>query len=111
MRCVPHEETDDLAALNLDGFVALVTTQSSSWIAAGATWTVNRSPDDGRNKHAAWVSIHHLDREGDLIVWDSGEAELLAGGPNVPLTQKHFEGLRVATAPLDELVALVIRRM
>ena len=95
--------------LNLDNFLALVSTQSSSWAAAGASWTVERSPEDGRNKHSAWVTIQHLDREGALILWDSGEGELEAGGANDTFIQKHFDDLEVANAPLDELVELVIR--
>lgn len=95
--------------LNLDDFIALVASRSHSWVEAGATWRVDRSPDDGRNKHSAWVTVQQDDRDGVLIVWDSGETELEAGGSAAPLIQKHFDGLDAADAALDELVALVIR--
>ena len=95
--------------LNLDDFIALITSRSQSWLEAGATWKVDRSPDDGRNKHAVWVTVQQSDREGVLIVWDSGEAELEAAGSSVPMFQKHFEGLDTAGVALDELAALVIR--
>lgn len=97
------------AVLNLDDFIALVTSQSHSWVEVGATWRVDRSPDDGRNKHGAWVTLQQGDRDGVLIVWDSGEAELEVGESAVPFTQKHFDGLDTADSALDELVALVIR--
>jgi hypothetical protein len=97
------------AVLNLDDFIALVASRSHSWVEAGATWSVERSPNDGRNKHGAWVTVQQSDREGVLIVWDSGEAELEAGGSAAPFIQRHFDGIDVADAALDELVALVIR--
>jgi hypothetical protein len=98
------------AVLNLDDFIALITSRSQSWVEAGATWKVDRSPDDGRNKHAVWVTIQQSDREGVLIVWDSGEAELEAAGSSAEIFQKHFEGLGTADVALDELAELVIRQ-
>ena len=96
--------------LDLDGFFALVDNSAAAWTEAGAQWTTNRTPDDGRNKHAAWVTIRHGDREGQLTVWDSGEAELEAGGLTEPLTQTHFDGLETAIIPLADLVGLVVLR-
>ena len=98
-----------VVVLDLDDFLALVDHGSAAWSEAGAQWTMDRSPDDGRNKHSAWVTIRHEDREGQLIVWDSGEAELEAGGPSEPLIQRHFDGLTSAVAPLADVVALVVR--
>ena len=72
-----------VATLNLDPFLALVAGQSQAWVEAGASWNVERSPDHGRNKHSAWVTIEYLDRVGVLILWDSGEGELrLANQPS-----------------------------
>ena len=99
-----------MSVLNLDVFLALVADSSAEWAEVGARWTTHRSPDDGRDKHSAWVTIRHDDREGQLTVWDSGEAELETGGPTGPMTQTHFDGLDTAITPLAELVALVIRR-
>lgn len=99
----------DAGLLDLNGFVDLVSTRSPFWREAGAVWTLHRSPDDGHNKHSAWVTIEHLDRVGTLIVWDSGEAELEAGSTTADIVRKHFERLHAADDALDELVARVVR--
>lgn len=36
-----------------------------------------RSPEDGRPKASAWVTVQRGATAGEIIVWDSGECELL----------------------------------
>jgi hypothetical protein len=100
---------EDAGVFDLDEFVDMVLRASPSWRNAGAVWKLDRSPDDGRNKHSVWVTVEHVDRAGTLIVWDSGEAELEAGGATMQMVQKHFDGLQAADDALDELVAIVVR--
>ena len=94
--------------LDLAEFCATVEAAATEWVAAGATWSLQRSPQDGRNKHAAWVTIEHGDLAGQLTVWDSGEAELEVGGPSELWRAEHFEDLEHAGGPLKELVSDVV---
>ncbi len=46
---------------------------------------------DDRDKPSAWVTLSKGDREAELLVWSTGEAEYAAGGASVELVQKHYD--------------------
>jgi hypothetical protein len=90
--------------VDLGSFASAVMKRTSEWSARGASWELRRSPDDGRDKAAVWVTVKaHDGSAAQLTVWDSGEAELEVMAANGALTQSHFEGLLDAHRPLGEL--------
>jgi hypothetical protein len=42
----------------------------------GIEATLERSPNDGRPKASAWLTLRRGPTEGEIVVWDSGECEL-----------------------------------
>ena len=52
--------------------------------------TFGRSEGD-RPKHSSWVNIRSSDREGELLVWDSGEAELNLSDGSGAVTREHHD--------------------
>jgi hypothetical protein len=73
------------------------------------TGHLSRSPEDGRPKAFRGVSLRRGAVEGELLLWDTGEAELnlmpLGEGP----TQEHLEleGTRELAEALARLLAVV----
>jgi len=53
------------------------------------------SPSD-RLTQSCWVNIQRGDREAELLLWESGEAEFNFGGPKVEVTQEHHEFRQVS---------------
>ncbi|MGC4795758.1 hypothetical protein ACLQ3H_16795 [Micromonospora saelicesensis] len=90
--------------LNLDDFADAVTARASQWNSAGVQWELHRGPP--RNKSAAWIVCTTTDRQAQLIVWTSGEAELdLAQISTATVFSTHYEMSTAAdlTACLDDL--------
>ena len=91
--------------LSLDLFCRLAETSAAAWASRGASAHIDRSPADGRDKAAAWLSIEFGTFGGQLTVWDSGECDLcVVSGelPDEPLVQ-YREGL--VDQDLPELLA------
>jgi hypothetical protein len=67
----------------------------------------DNSPPDGRSKSAAWVIAERADRSAELIVWSSGEVELVAGNATGgELLQEHRD---ISTlGELDGLLAALL---
>jgi len=91
--------------IDLEGFCQLAEARAAAWTARGAVARLERSPDDGRSKAAAWLSIEVASIGGQLCVWDSGEGELEvypaeAADQAVP---RHYEDLKDPDLP--ELLA------
>ena len=68
------------------------------------------SPSDGRSKASRWINLRGTGTEVNLVVWDTGEAELGTVGPDGVLSQEHLElasaeELNVQLARLKALVA------
>jgi hypothetical protein len=42
----------------------------------GIEATLECSPNDGRPKASAWLTLRRGSTEGEIVVWDSGECEL-----------------------------------
>ena len=94
--------------LDLELFCAAVTSRSLEWTSRGIRSELKRSPDDGRDKAAAWVIVEAEGGFGQLTVWDSGEAELEVMSASGRLIQTHYDGLVDAGQPLDELVTTLL---
>lgn len=68
------------------------------WASSLATWlgarevalTSGSSPADVLRR-SAWVNVRSGDREAELILWESGEAEFSSSDPNGGITQEHYE--------------------
>jgi hypothetical protein len=91
----------DLLKEEIDG-------RSDELLSAGIATTLTRGPMD-RDKCAAWVDLTSATAEGQLIVWDSGEAELMVGSAGGLFTDKHYDletvtDLKVAIGHLIRLV-------
>ncbi|MEV0717932.1 hypothetical protein [Asanoa sp. NPDC050611] len=61
--------------LDLDDVADATAARATTWRAAGAQWTVERSPTTWKKPSvtAVWTTTHHALQ---LTVWTSGEAEL-----------------------------------
>ena len=55
-----------------------------------------RSPEDGRDKASMWIDLGSSERIGQIIVWESGEAEI--GRIHLPTDQATPESRRFASA-------------
>ena len=62
------------------------------------------SPDDGRAKTSVWLILRRGHAEGELLLWETGEAELHTLRPDGAIAQEH---LQVNT--LTELAAAMDR--
>lgn len=90
--------------LDLDDFADAVTARASQWNRTGVRWKPYRGPT--RDKSAAWIVCTTTDREAQLTVWTSGEAELdLAQISTGTLISTHYEMSTAAdlTACLNDL--------
>jgi hypothetical protein len=56
----------------------------------GIILTFGRS-DDERPKQAAWLGVERGERLAEIIIWDSGEAELVIGEEGNPEASEHHE--------------------
>ena len=62
---------------------------------------------DDRSKPSAWVTLSKGDREAELLVWSTGEAEYAAGGASVDLVQLHYDF--ASPADMTGVLAQVLR--
>lgn len=97
---------------DLDWLDREVADRESSWRESGATWTVARGPLT--DKPAAQLNVETPQCLGELIVWVSGEAEMM-WGPTASATerihQEHYdlsgsEGLRSCLDDLEHRIGL-----
>lgn len=75
--------------------------------ASGVTAELRRSPEDGRTKSSAWVTLEAGGRFAVFIVWSSGEAELEYGDCNGGRTRQEHRDLRGREDLLDSVRALL----
>lgn len=66
-----------MIGLDLAQFAAAVRAYAPRWERAAIRWQLTFGPE--RDKSAAWVDCETGDLASQLIVWTSGEAELVAG--------------------------------
>src|SRR5262245_48012532 len=78
LRPLRHRQNGQAAwMLDLGVFRDLISSLADDWSQQGVEHSMYASPDDGRSKAASWVRVEVGEVEGELIVWDSGEGELL----------------------------------
>src|SRR5262245_37580968 len=94
LRPLRHRQNGQAAwMLDLGIFRDLISSLADDWTQQGIEHSTYASPDDGRSKAASWVRVEVGEVEGELIVWDSGEGELLFGRPDGEAYMKHYDGL------------------
>ncbi|ONI93035.1 hypothetical protein ALI22I_00495 [Saccharothrix sp. ALI-22-I] len=82
--------------LDLTQFAAAVCAYAPQWERAAIRWQLTIGPE--RDKTAACVDCETGDLAGQLIVWTSGEAELMTGSFSTGLIdQAHYD----LTSPQD----------
>jgi hypothetical protein len=55
-----------------------------------------QSPND-RLTRSCWLNVRRGDREAEILLWESGEAEFnFGGGPHTGITQEHHEFERIS---------------
>ena len=76
--------------MHLDELDHAVSARGSAWRGAGARWQIIRWPVT--DKPAASLRVERADAEAELILWVSGEAELIyaRGIGNEPASE-HYE--------------------
>jgi hypothetical protein len=75
----------------------------------GVTGRLEKSPAD-RLKPSCNLNLRRDEQEADLIVWNSGEAELITIGPGGVSGQEHFDNvgsLTVLSTILSNIVSAV----
>jgi hypothetical protein len=76
--------------LDLAQFAAAVRAYAPRWERAAITWQLTFGPE--RDKSAACLDCETGDLAGQLIVWTSGEAELIAGSlATGVIDQVHYD--------------------
>ena len=73
--------------------------------AAGVEVIYKRSPPERPNPSFA-LNLRRGTLEADLLVWESGHADLSTMDANGSATQKHFENLKNVDAVADVLAVL-----
>lgn len=72
--------------------------------ASGVSVTFDRSPVDRANPSCC-LNVRSNDHEADLVVWESGEAELVVGKVGEEPRQLHFDDIKSR----DELSGVLSR--
>ena len=93
---------------DLDLLTAELDRRSGELLSMGIAWTRTRGAKD-RDKCAGWVDVTSTTAFGQLIFWDSGEAELSAGSMAGPITDQHYdlESARDLEAAVSDLLRLL----
>ena len=77
--------------------------------AAGVAISFTRTTDS-RPKHGCSLNLQKGIEVVDLLVWDSGEADLELGEVLGPVTQKHFNDIR-DPKEFGGVLALIIKKI
>jgi hypothetical protein len=72
----------------------------------GITSDVQRSPEDGRPKTSAWMTLRNGDHEAVFIVWSSGDTELGCGDMASGSIRPEHRDLRTRQDLLDALASI-----
>ncbi|MFE3737617.1 hypothetical protein [Streptomyces sp. NPDC059134] len=71
--------------------------------ACGVIGDLQRSPEDGRSKSSAWLTVETGDHVALLTVWSSGEAELDYGSLDSGRTHQEHRDFRSQEELLDSI--------
>ena len=72
----------------------------------GVVARFDRSPTDRPNPSCS-LNLRRDDQEADLVIWESGEAELVMGKVEGPLNQMHLADIR-SRVGLAELFSILV---
>jgi len=95
---------------DLARFAAAVRDYAPRWERAAIRWQFTFGP--GFDKSAAWVTCETHDRAVQLIIWTSGEAELVSGSVATDMDNVHYDLVAPADLGtcLDDLTQRIIER-
>lgn len=74
---------------------------------AGVVGRFERSPRDRLNPSCS-LNLRRNELEADLVIWESGEAEYIAGAADGSFRQQHFDDIR-KQPDLGDLLSHAIR--
>jgi len=63
----------------------------ASWLSIRDITLKSGSSRDDVLRRSAWVNVSRGDREAELLLWESGEAEFSSSDPKGGITQEHYE--------------------
>lgn len=77
--------------VNLIAFVLLWAQSLQAWLGQqDIVLDFGQSPAD-RPKRSCWINLSRGEQESELLLWESGEAELSSSRPSTGITQEHYE--------------------
>lgn len=77
--------------VNPIAFVLLWAQSLQVWLAQqDVLLDFGQSPSD-RPKRSCWINLKRGEQESELLLWESGEAELSSSHPSAGISQKHYE--------------------
>lgn len=77
--------------MNLLAFALLWAQSLQAWLRQqDIQLEFGESPAD-RPKRSCWITLRHAERESELLLWETGEAELNASLPGGDISQEHLE--------------------
>jgi hypothetical protein len=79
------------AKMNLIESLLMWASSLSPWLEGQGVELASGSSPTDVPRRSAWVNLRRGDREAELILWQSGEAEFSAFDPNDGVTQQHYE--------------------
>lgn len=89
-----------------DVLEAWLSSMATSLALSGVMARFDRSPADRPNPSCS-LNLRRDDHEMDLVIWDSGEAELVVGKVGGPINQIHLADVR-SRAGLAELLSKLL---
>ena len=105
-----RQHGDGLLTMNLLNVLA-AWHESVEWFLGehGISARLEVSPDDGRPKASMWLILRRGHVEGELLLWETGEAELNTVRPDGGVSQEHRQvnSLAELAAALDSLLKAV----
>jgi hypothetical protein len=82
--------------VNLIAFVLIWAESLQAWLGQqGILLNFGQSPAD-RPKRSCWINLRRGEQESELLLWESGEAELSSSSPSAGISQEHYELLELA---------------
>ena len=92
--------------MNFLEFARLWCLSVQDWLEHNGAELLHGASEGGRPKHSLWITLRSGDSEGDLVVWESGEAELTVALAGSSVVQEHHD-----LGGLDQLAMLLARLM
>lgn len=77
--------------VNLISFVLLWAQSLQAWLGQHDILLEFGQSPEARSKRSCWINLRRGEQESELLLWDSGEAELSSSSPSVGVSQEHYE--------------------